>query len=76
MAIRLTFLIAWHLAGSVKPIMFSGLQILRNGNCEFLAIWAASAVFPVPGAPENWVKDNKLLFYLFNFYSAFLIKAI
>ena len=52
-----TFLIAWHWAGSENPIMFSGLQILRNGNSEFLAICAAKAVFPECGAPKSTTRN-------------------
>ena len=49
----LTFLIAWHFAASWYPTMFSGVQILRNGNSEFLAIQAASAVLPLLGGPAS-----------------------
>lgn len=48
-----TFFIPWHLAGSVKPIIFSGEQILTKGKSEFLAICAASDVLPLPGGPIN-----------------------
>ena len=46
-----TFLMASDLAASWKPIMLSGVQILRNGKSEFLAIVAARAVLPLLGGP-------------------------
>lgn len=46
-----TFLIAWHLAVSEKPIIFSGEQILMNGKFDSSEILAASAVLPLCGGP-------------------------
>lgn len=51
--IYITFLMAWHFAGSVKPIMFSGLMTLMKGKSEFLAICAAKDVLPLLGGPKN-----------------------
>jgi len=33
--------------------MLFGAQILRNGKSDCLAMWAASAVLPLPGGPVN-----------------------
>lgn len=51
--IYITFLMAWHFAGSVKPIIFSGLMTLMKGKSEFLAICAAKDVLPLLGGPKN-----------------------
>ena len=42
-----------HLADSVNPIIFSGLQILMKGKPESLAILAAMALLPALGAPSS-----------------------
>ena len=47
------FLIVMHLADSVNPIMFSGLQILMKGKPESRAMLAASALLPALGAPSS-----------------------
>ncbi len=51
--VRVTFLMAWHLAISECPIILSGEQILMKGNWESSEILAASAVFPLLGGPEG-----------------------
>ena len=50
---HLTFLIELHLFPSEKPIMFSGLHILINGNSDDKAILTARAVFPAPTGPKK-----------------------
>lgn len=51
--VRITFLIAWHLAVSENPIILSGEQILIKGNSESSEILAARAVFPLLAGPED-----------------------
>lgn len=50
---RVTFLMAWHLAISECPIILSGEQILIKGNWDSSEILAASAVFPLLGGPDE-----------------------
>lgn len=42
---------AWHLAPSEYPTMFSGVRILMKGKLESRARDAANAVFPQPASP-------------------------
>lgn len=54
---------AWHFAVSENPIIFSGEQILMNGNPDFSAIFAANAVLPLFGGPiynenQNWMSKS------------------
>ena len=47
-----------HLADSVNPIIFSGLQILMKGKPESLAILAARALLPALGAPSSRMETS------------------
>lgn len=49
----MTFLIAWHLAASWYPIIFSGLHSFTKGKSESFDILAAKAVLPLEGGPEK-----------------------
>lgn len=62
--VSITFLMAWHLAISECPIIFSGEQILMKGNWESSEILAARAVFPLLGGPEG---DNQILWSIGGF---------
>lgn len=68
-----TFLMAWHLAVSEKPIILSGEQILMKGNWESSAILAASAVLPLWGGPEGAESIHTLSHIRFQHYSVCLL---
>lgn len=69
----LTFLMAWHLAVSAKPIILSGEQILMKGNWESSAILAASAVLPLWGGPEGAESIHTLRHIRLQHYGACLL---
>lgn len=48
-----TFRMCKHFAVSVKPTISSGEHTLMKGKSEFLANWAAKAVFPAFGGPSS-----------------------
>ncbi len=68
-----TFLMAWHLAVSAKPIILSGEQILMKGNWESSAILAASAVLPLWGGPEGAESVHTLSHIRLQHYGACLL---
>lgn len=53
-----TFRMYRHFAVSVKPTISSAEHTLMKGKSEFLANWAAKAVFPALGGPSRSTDTN------------------
>jgi len=58
------FFNCWHLANSEKPSIVCAVQNFKYGNFDRRAIWAANAVLPLFGGPEN---KRSVVFLLFSF---------